>query len=364
MSSNRLHSMFGSKRKLSRNDIEKYGKTSDQGLKNDIEQNSMSDSFEQDALEGWGDLSYDTSAMQQLDRKFILPKNHTWIWVAVTAITCFTVFILINSLITSERIDSPVIANEITNTIIEPQQIVVEESDIIIPEQIEEMIARPSKDQIKPAEIKSDYADRNPELQNETDLDIQPLPTLPIEENNAVPSIILSHKNAKEIYLNDFKLVDYRVYRTKPAIKTKQLVLTGTPANQEVKSSNDDEYIWKDVDVPYIDYINKSIRIFGQGNYKKALSRFETILKTYPNDINANFYGGLCLYNFGEYDQAILLFNQCLDGPYSNFDEEALWMKAMSLKDSGQKTKAKTIFQKIEQGGGFYSNQAQKELIK
>lgn len=363
MSSNRLHSMFGSKRKLSRSDIEKYGKTSDQGLKNDIEQNSMSGSFEQDALEGWGDLSYDTSVMQRLDRKFILPKNYTWLWVAGTAITCFTVFILFNSLFTSKKIDTPITANQTSNTIVESQQIIVEESDIIIPEQIEEMIVRPSQEQIKPAEIKSDYADRNPELQNETDLDIQPLPILPIEENSATPNLIVSHKNAKEIYLNDFKLVDYRVYRSKPAIKTKQMVLSGTPASQEDKTIEEDEFIWKDVDVPYIDYIDKSIRIFGRRNYKKALSRFETIIKTYPNDINANFYGGLCLYNFGEYDQAILLFNQCLDGPYSNFDEEALWMKAMSLKDSGQIVKAKVIFTKIEQGGGFYSNQA-KEMTK
>lgn len=364
MNSNRLHSMFGSRRKLSRDDIEKYGQTSNQELKNDIEQNAMSDSFEQDALEGWEDLSYDTSVMSRLDQKFIAPKNFTWLWVTGTAITCFIVFILVEPLFNPKPIDQPIIAAEPNNLPAPPQQIIVEESDILISDEIEEMTVRPVQDQIKPAEIKSDYAYRNPTLINEINLDVEPLPTLPIEENEATSSIVFPHKAAKEIYLYDFKLVDYRIYRSRPTIKTKQMVLTGTPANQEGKAMNDEEFTWKDVDVPYIDYINKSIRIFSQGNYKKALSRFETILKTYPNDVNANFYGGLCLYNFGEFQQAIKYFDECLNGPYSNFDEEALWMKAISLKDSGQKSKAKSIFQEIEDLDGFYSGQAKQELQK
>jgi TolA-binding protein len=362
MSLNRLYSMFGPKRKLGRDDIEKYGRTRNQRLKNEIEQHSVSSSFEQDALEGWGDLAYDTSVMTKLDQKFNAPKNLTWIWVMGTAVVCSITFILINTLFTPNTLYSPVINNG-AKKYVTVQQIILEKSDLLISSEIEKMTVRPNQEQIQPLEIKNDYAYRNPELQNEIDLSIQPLVVLPIADKHTSHTLIVPHKHAKEIYLNDFKIVDYRLYRSKPTVKTKQLILTGTPASNEDKTMSNEEYIWKDVDAPYIDYINKSVRVFGKGNYKKALMRFETIIKTYPHDVNANFYGGLCLYNLGAFQQSITLFNQCLDGSYSNFDEEALWMKAMSLIDSGQEKKAKPIFKQIEHAEGFYSDQARTELL-
>ena len=363
MSSNRLHSIFGKNRKLSRDDIREYGQTQNDSLKNDIEQTAMSDDFDREAMEGWESLSYDTSALSRLDQRFIQPRNYTWVWVAGTALTSILIFLLINAINNNTEEPSILADNNIKAQII-PNEIIVEESDLIIPLLIEEMVARPAQEQIKPEEIKEDFATRDPEHANFTEIEIEALPINPIEETNTQATLIVSHKSAKEIYLHDFKLVDYRAYRAKPAIKTKQLDLSGTPASQEGKGSGDEDYTWKNVDVPYIDYIDKTIRVFGRGNYKKALSRFETILKTYGNDVNANFYGGLCYYNFGEYEKAIELFDQCIDGPYSNFDEEAMWMKAMSTKDSGKTSAAKALFEKIYREDGFYAGQAKYELAK
>lgn len=363
MSSNRLHSIFGKNRKLSRDDIREYGQTQNDSLKNEIEQKAMSDDFDREAMEGWEDLSYDTSVLNRLDRQFIQPKNHTWIWVAGTALTSIFIFFLIN--IFNKNTEEPSIVAD--NTIIEQNianEIIVEESDLIIPKIIEEMVVLPAQAQVKPEEIKEDFANRDPEHENITPIEIESLPINPIEESIPEATIIVSHKIAKEIYLHDFKLVDYRAYRAKPAIKTKQLDLSGTPASQEEKGSGDEDYTWKNVDVPYIDYIDKTIRIFSRANYKKALSRFETILKTYDNDVNANFYGGLCYYNFGEFDKAIALFDKCIDGPYSNFDEEAMWMKAISARDSGKASAAQALFQKIYREDGFYAGQAKFELAK
>ena len=45
-----------------------------------------------------------------------------------------------------------------------------------------------------------------------------------------------------------------------------------------------------------MEFIDKSVRYFNRGKYRKALSRFtRTILESYPEDVNANFYAGLCL---------------------------------------------------------------------
>ena len=37
--------------------------------------------------------------------------------------------------------------------------------------------------------------------------------------------------------LNDFKLVDYRSYRSKPEIQSKQITLSGTPADEGILAS-------------------------------------------------------------------------------------------------------------------------------
>ena len=363
MSSNRLYNMFGAKKSLSRDTIEKYGRTDNQRLKNEIEQDSTSDAFEQDALEGWGNLSYDTSVMNRLDSKFNGSTSRTWTWVLGTVVTCLFTFILINSVFTSKTLDHTGFTPELNKTT-PVSQIIIEKSDLIVSTEIEKLIARPDQEQIQPEKIKRDNINRYPNLQNELNLEVQPLTGVDIKGQETPPSLILTHQKAKEIYLNDLKIIDYRAYRSKPSIKAKQIILTGTPANNEDKTSNDASYTWKNVDIPYIDYINKSVRIFGKGNYKKALMRFETILKTYPNDVNANFYGGLCLYNLGALQQSVSCFNQCLNGSYSNFDEEALWMKAVSLKATGQKREAEAIFSQIEQSNGFYANQARDERLK
>lgn len=68
MSLNRLYNIFKSDR-LDRADVEAYGRSTDSSAKNAIEQKAMNDSFDNDAMEGWEQLSYDTGVMANLDKK-------------------------------------------------------------------------------------------------------------------------------------------------------------------------------------------------------------------------------------------------------------------------------------------------------
>lgn len=199
----------------------------------------------------------------------------------------------------------------------------------------------------------------------EFEIEFPALPPIAIPESGTSPSApVIDKINAKEIYLNDLKLIDYRAYRENPAVETKQLILTGTTADKEGKHSESFESNWQNVQIPYMQYLDKSVYYFNKGKSKKALARFETIIETYPLDVNANFYAGLCLFNFGEYTDAIAKFETCLGSTYRNFDDEAIWMKALSLEHLHREIEAKKLFTLISENNGFYAEQAREKLKK
>lgn len=364
MSSKRLYNIFGRQRRLSREDISTYGQTTDDRVKQSIEEQSGG-SFEADAMDGWEALSYDTTVMKGLDKKFIPKSNVGLYFIASTLVVIIGGLFLWNyttSPTTSILPDSP--GDEKITSLMEDQEITLDESDLIIPDTIQQMQDAPMKEQVKIESIKDDFKEMQTIQRTESPIQITILPAPEIETEPLVKELAKEHFRAKEIYLHDLKLVDYRKYRSKPTVKTKQMVLTGTPANMEGDQSETFESDWKDVDIPYIDYLDKSVQIFARGNYKRALTRFETIIESYPDDVNANFYAGLCLYNLGEYSNAIETFNKCINGSYSNFDEEGQWFIAMSYLKLNNKVQARRYFETIEAQDGFYAKQATKKLKK
>jgi tetratricopeptide (TPR) repeat protein len=86
------------------------------------------------------------------------------------------------------------------------------------------------------------------------------------------------------------------------------------------------------------------------------------ILETYSDDLNANFYAGLCYYNLKQFSEAGSSFEKCLNSKYTNFNEEAEWYLAKSLQANGKDSDAKEIFRKIADGNGYYAKQAEKLL--
>ncbi len=364
MSSNRLHSLFGSRRRLEREDIDLYKETNDPATKNAIEQQVSDDPFMTDALEGWSQPEMKAASMRKLDKTF-LPKGLTgWYVVGGTALVAGATAAIIATTYTPGS-DSVIIKddNPIITELMEDQMITLDEADVNIPEPIEAMKPAPKKEQVEPDAIIADFKEIQAEHREDPEIEIAELPVRELDSDaDLMPEIIQAHALGKEHFLYDLKLVDYRQYMVKPQVKTRQMILSGTPANQEDKTWVTMETAWKDVDIPYMDYLDKSLRIFNRGNYKKALTRFEIVLESYPEDVNANFYSGVCYYNLGEYILAMRAFGECTFGPYSNFDEEAMWMTALCHEHLGDSAKAKQAFKKIRNAGGHYADQAKEKL--
>jgi hypothetical protein len=108
----------------------------------------------------------------------------------------------------------------------------VEETDVVIPHEIIKMVELPNKQQIKIKTIQRDLetqkAENNSNNSNQEKITIDPLPTSGLKKLESSLKPERKQEVGKEIYLHNVKLIDYRVYRSKPQIKSKQLVFLQT----------------------------------------------------------------------------------------------------------------------------------------
>jgi TolA-binding protein len=341
---------------LSRDEINRYRETNDESVKFSIEKKSMEDDFDMEALEGWSTAHAGTNSMSQLDNKF-RQKNYSQI------ITFSILFLTLISLTIYLFTSSKDITEKNKPNILSKPKVTIEKTDVLISSEISNMNELPHKEQIKIKTIQKDLVSQKRDVnftheKNEPKLKIEPLPLVSIKKIETTINANRNQESGKEIYLHDVKLIDYRAYRSKPQIKAKQLILNGTPASQENQSFNVNNLNeWKTIDIPYIEYIDKTISIFAKGNNKKALARLEQILETYPEDLNANFYSGICYFNLNEFNKAISAFEKCLNSQFMNFNDEAEWYLAKSLKANHEEEKADKLFEKIKNSNSYYSNQ-------
>jgi len=344
------------KKGLNRSAIDTYLKTSDTSAKLTLEERLLEDDFERDALDGFLEAGVDTSVMRKLDRRFAPKTFFGWIIGATSLILIAIVYFL---MIPAGKTSSDQSSSK------KARLVKIDKTEVVLPVHIDTLSERPIRSQIKAKELAKDFTEQK-ELEKAeepfTPIKLEPKEMPKVASENSENARIENRQvSGKEIYLYDMKLLDYRAYRSKPKIKTEQLILTGIPADHESGSSSQ-ESEWQTIEVPYIDYIERSMALFSKGNYKKALGRFEVILITFPNDINALFYAGLCYYNLKSTNAAIQSFEKCLDSEYSNFKEESEWYYCLGLIESGESDRAKITLKRIVASNGFYAEQAKRKL--
>lgn len=348
---------------LSRKDIENYNSMSGTE-RNTVERKVLEDPFAADAMEGWENVGFNTSIMSGIDKKLNIGNNpiiNISVYLLGAVAITFTILGTINQ---SESIN--VHPNQVADTgETAPNTIFIDKTEVITDTFIDQLPENnPNKTASAPVLQKNFKEEKSlPDLPD-IEFIIEDLPVIELHPEPESKKEIKTRSQAKEMYLSDLKLIDYRAYRSKPTVQTEQLVLTGVPANKENEESTEMESTWKKVDVPYHDYIKKAMEQVADGKYKKALQRFEVVLKTYPDDINAHFYSAICYYNLGQYESALEDFKQCIHHTYNNFDEESLWLIANCYDEMGKLTEAQSIYKDIASKKGFYSEQARLKLKK
>lgn len=317
-------------------------------------ESNLADAFDSDALDGFTEMGVTTKQLKRLDKRF-LRKSNFWILTLGFAIIAFGTSLYVLTTVPTKTPTQQKVS------------FIVEQTDIRVPESIQKLEPLALEEQITVQEIKAfqkNNTDNPPPFIDKPLLEevISPhLDPLPIDiEHKEVA--ITSQLQAKEIYLSQLKAIDYSAYRQKQSIAIEQIILTGTPANIGDEQTIQDEPVIKTVQIPYMDYLNKTLGLINKGKWKQALSRLQEIISNYPDDVNARFYSGWCLYNLQDYGAASKAFSACLQLAYSNFNEEAFWYLALSKKANHETEEAKLIFNQIKTFKGYYSKAAEKEL--
>jgi len=101
---------------------------------------------------------------------------------------------------------------------------------------------------------------------------------------------------------------------------------------------------------------------FVEEDYKNAKQNFETEITENPNNDTAVFYNGLSEYQLQNFTKAEKIFNQIILNPNSNFYESALYFKAQTLINKGEKKNAIEILNKVLTINGKYYDIAKKQL--
>lgn len=172
---------------------------------------------------------------------------------------------------------------------------------------------------------------------------------------------LITYSNFPVIYLVDLKTVDYsKVYKNR--------TVAPEPGGLESKfESSESKTVFtfenKTHFISYKVFLETALQKYADADFKGAIRDFSTILKTFPADLNAYFYGGLCMYNLQKSDKAISYFDQVIESPINSFRQEAKWYKALSLIQKKDSEKATQLLSEIIDESGFYTDKA-KSLLK
>lgn len=331
---------------------------------NALERRALEDPFLKEAMDGFDENPESFNQFYSRHKNNHPPKadkkNYTLLIGAFVLLAFFGITALLNN--RPQTFNNQPIAEHIASTdSIAKNQALTDREYEVLPLEIETLVFIPEKELISPREVVQNQIKTVTTEKGETGL-IDVRESFDIAEEYTIQPETW-HKRGQEsipiTYLFDLRVVDYReMARENEEIAYKRYDLGGLPANLEQENQPTSDLIETEVSVPYHLYLTKSMSFFAQGNYKQALNRYLLILEQYPTDMNALFYGGLAFYNLGKYQKSIAFFDQIIGSDIPVFAEEALWYKAKSFLQIGEKTKASKILEEIIAKGGFYTKDA------
>lgn len=166
--------------------------------------------------------------------------------------------------------------------------------------------------------------------------------------------------NAPVIYIHDLKVTDYTTLYFK---KNHFVEFTGRPGTSADYSSKNNagqnaSHIKQSPDYFLHEELAEALLYFKKGSFDACINLLNVVANYNDNDINCSFYLAMSYYYKHNYTKAISLFDVCIENLNNTFLQEAMFYKALSLYESGDKTEAITAFKTIAEEEGFYAEKA------
>jgi TolA-binding protein len=316
--------------------FKKYIHTTHQKEKHLIEKKFVEDDFVMDALEGYSQEPNAWSGFEAADKKFFKTQRNR-------RLAFSTVGLLVSLSLGWYFIPA---APAKKNPSLRREVIKVQAIRIHRPSDVKSMVAAAANERISPLQVIQDLkASANTIEQKAEVLErIAHIPAAQVEFKQQKEQR-LAIKMGRELYIKNFKVIDYRYYRKGERVAG-AAVSENEMGEQELK-------------IPYINILNKAIEDFAQQDYKLALLHFDEILQTYPDDANALFYGGMCLYNLRVYEQAESRLLKLQSIPFANFSEEAEWYLLRVYQQAKKEAAFSSLRKTIIEQKGFYAQKAE-----
>jgi len=169
-------------------------------------------------------------------------------------------------------------------------------------------------------------------------------------------------------YVEDLKVIDYATTKGS-RVKTPSLTDSHVPSvyqNKNKKQAAEAESKVSSVESKsksdYVQQLRDPVKNYKRGSYNEAITGFDELLKINPADENATFYKGMSLYHKKEYSRAIELLSQIAMTNTAPFSQEARFYQARCYQETGNKEMAVKIFREIVREGGFYKENARRQL--
>lgn len=316
--------------------FKKYLHTTNQKEKHLIEKEFVQDDFVMDALEGFSQQTNAWSSFQAADKKIFKGqrKRKLIFFAAALFISLSLGWYLI-----------PVPTKKTTAPRHQPIAL-MQTIKIHQKADIKMMTPAAPKERITPKQVILDLKASATNIVQKAEVleRIQQIPAKPIEFKSQKERR-LALKIGRELFIQNFKVIDYRYYR-KGERESRQTLSENEIGEQELK-------------IPYLNLLNKAIEDFAQQDFKLALLHFDEILQTYPDDANALFYGAMCLYNLSEYNQAERRFLKLQLIPFANFSEESEWYLLHVYQQTKKEAAFSSLRKSIIEQKGFYAQKAE-----
>lgn len=104
--------------------------------------------------------------------------------------------------------------------------------------------------------------------------------------------------------------------------------------------------------------LSEALLLFKQQKYDWAIAAFKKVAEYNKEDVNSDFYLGMCFYYKKNYLASITYFNSVIENPNNAFLQEANYYKALTFLEQGNKKEAEILLKRIMEEGGFYSGKA------
>ncbi|MES2679146.1 MAG: tetratricopeptide repeat protein [Bacteroidota bacterium] len=162
--------------------------------------------------------------------------------------------------------------------------------------------------------------------------------------------------NAPVFYLHDLKVTNYSslYFKRNQFVRlggTPAGYANGTEATQSAGLKESPEYFLHNE-------IAQAMLHFKKGRYDQCINTLNIVSTYNPDDINCDFYLGMCFYYKKNYKKAIEYLDLCLVNQNNTFLQEAAYYKALSLYGSGDREQSIILLKQIAGEGEFYAAKA------